>query len=383
MRILTVGNLYPPHLGGYELSWQRAVDALLARGHDVAVLTTDTPPPPGGPPDPPHVSRTLRWYWRAHAWPRFGLRERAAIERHNAGVLARAVAALRPDAVAWWSMGGMSLNLIERVRRAGLPAVGFVLDDWMVYGPQVDAWQRVARRVPARRGLSLGAAARWLFVSEATRGPALARHVLPDTGVLPLAVDPAFTVAPPTDAWEWRLLYAGRIDRRKGIATAVRALAALPDGATLRIIGAGDDAHAAELRALDPGGRISIEPPRDRVGLARAYAEADAVVFPVEWEEPFGLVPLEAMAVGRPGVATGRGGSGDFLRDGDNCLAFAAGDAAGLARALRRLSGDAALRQRLRSGGLATARLYSEAAWHRAVERELAGAKVPSPWPSR
>lgn len=383
MRILTVGNLYPPHLGGYELSWQGAVDALRARGHDARVLTTDTPPPPGGPPDPPHVSRALRWYWRDHAWPRFALRERAAIERHNAEALRRSVAALRPDAVAWWSMGGMSLGLIERVRCAGLPAVGFVHDDWMVYGPQVDAWQRVMRRLPARRGPRLGAAARWLFVSEVTRAAALAHHVLPDTGLLAPGVDPVFRQAPASDAWGWRLLYAGRIDPRKGIATAVRALAVLPEHATLRIVGAGDDAHAAELRALDPAGRASIEPPRDRAALARAYADADAVVFPVEWEEPFGLVALEAMAVGRPVLATGRGGSDDFLRDGENCLRFAAGDRDDLARALHRLAADARLRERLRAGGLATAAAHSQVAWHDGVERELAGAKVPSPWPSR
>ena len=54
MRILTVGNMYPPHhLGGYERMWKAGVDGLRARGHDVTVLTTthrergvpDTPEP--------------------------------------------------------------------------------------------------------------------------------------------------------------------------------------------------------------------------------------------------------------------------------------------------------------------------------------------------
>src|SRR3712207_7411597 len=38
------------------------------------------------------------------------------------------------------------------------------------------------------------------------------------------------------------------------------------------------------------------------------------------WLEPWGLVPLEAMAVGTPVVASGRGGSGEYLRHGENCL---------------------------------------------------------------
>ena len=42
MRILTVGNMYPPHhLGGYELMWRSAVAHHRAAGHDVRVLTTD------------------------------------------------------------------------------------------------------------------------------------------------------------------------------------------------------------------------------------------------------------------------------------------------------------------------------------------------------
>ena len=43
VRVLTVGNMYPPHHhGGYELVWESAVEHLRARGHEVRVLTTDT-----------------------------------------------------------------------------------------------------------------------------------------------------------------------------------------------------------------------------------------------------------------------------------------------------------------------------------------------------
>jgi glycosyltransferase involved in cell wall biosynthesis len=93
-------------------------------------------------------------------------------------------------------------------------------------------------------------------------------------------------------------------------------------------------------------------------------------VFPVTWAEPFGLVPLESMAVGRPVLATGQGGSGDYLRDGENGLLHPPGDAAALAATMRRLAEDAPLRARLRTGGLATARTLTEARWLGAVVRE-------------
>ena len=118
--------------------------------------------------------------------------------------------------------------------------------------------------------------------------------------------------------------------------------------------------------------RVTFEGQRARGELASIYAAADAVVFPVLWAEPWGLVPLEAMAVQRPVVATGTGGSAEYLRDGENCLLFAPGDAGQLAERLTRLAGDAALRERLRAGGLATARANTDAAFNQRVEAVIA-----------
>jgi glycosyltransferase involved in cell wall biosynthesis len=97
-------------------------------------------------------------------------------------------------------------------------------------------------------------------------------------------------------------------------------------------------------------------------------------VFPVRWNEPWGLVPIEAMAMGRPVVATGRGGSGEYLRDGDNCLLFEADDPRALAAALRNLADDPDLRRRLRDGGLRTAPRYTEALYNEAVENAVRAA---------
>ncbi len=79
------------------------------------------------------------------------------------------------------------------------------------------------------------------------------------------------------------------------------------------------------------------------------------VVFPVRWEEPFGLVPIEAMGVGRPVVSTARGGSAEFLRPGENALVFEAGDPQALAAAVTRVASDRELRERLLEGGRQTA----------------------------
>jgi glycosyltransferase involved in cell wall biosynthesis len=108
--------------------------------------------------------------------------------------------------------------------------------------------------------------------------------------------------------------------------------------------------------------------------MADSYAAADVLVFPVEWEEPWGLVPLEAMASGVPVVATGAGGSGEYLRDGENSVLFPAGDEAALARALSELAGDPERRESLRRGGLQTAARHTTERYNRALAEAMKAA---------
>jgi glycogen(starch) synthase len=388
VRVLTVGNMYPPHhLGGYELTWASAVAHLRAAGHEVWVLTTDyrNPAPDPHLPEDPRVARELRWYWRDHEFPRISIPARVSLERHNARVLERQLDDLRPDVVSWWAMGGMSLSLIELVRRAGRPAMGVVGDDWMVYGPNVDAWTRLVGRLgPVGRlaGALVGVPARldlspvlWVFNSEATRrrageaGLRLERAEVANPGV-----DTGLFRKAPEHDWGWRLLYVGRIDERKGVDLAVQTLTQLPDQARLTVLGSGDERFLDDLRRLcrrlgvDRRVAFGMRPRRE---LPAAYAEADVLLFPVRWEEPWGLVPLEAMAVGTPVVTSGKGGSREYLRAGDNALVVGDAGPPELAAAVRRLQADQGLRSRLREGGLRTAARYTERSYNETIAAAL------------
>ena len=394
MRILTVGNMYPPHhLGGYELTWQSAVAHLRVAGHTVRVLTTDYRNPDLAEAETDEkgdVHRVLRWYWHDHEWPRFTLRERLALERHNGRQVDRQLDDWRPDAVCWWAMGGMSLSLIERVRQRGIPAVGVVGDTWMVYGQEADAWLRLVGRLgPA--GPPLGRLAgvptsldlakiTWLFNSAWTRdrsieesGFRLERAEVAHPGVDTDLFSPA-----PEHAWTGSLLYVGRIDERKGIDTAVEALALLPAETRLTVLGSGDERYIRELHVLcerlGVADRVLFRTlPREEV--PGPYGEADALLFPVRWEEPWGLVPLEAMTVGTPVIATGTGGSAEYLRDRDNALVIGGGAGpAELAAAIRELAGDPALRARLRKAGMETAAHYTERGYNEGIEAALVAA---------
>lgn len=396
MRVLAIGNLYPPHvLGGYEIIWRGAMAHLRELGHEARILTSTyrSARVPADLEQDPDVHRELDWYWREHGWPRLGARARLRLERRNAAVLERHLDEFAPQLVSWWPMGGMSLGLIERCLRRGLPAVFFVEDFWPVYGLRHDAWLRMWRGwgglteaverltgLPARVRMDVGG--RWLFASSCVRQRVeAAGWRIADAGILPPGIERRFLEAarePVVPSWRWRLLYLGRVVAQKGVHTAVQALSLLPPAATLRIVGEGDPSYREELielaRRLGVGDRVRLEPQQPRERLVALYRDCDAVVFPVEWAEPWGLVPLEAMAVGRPVVASGRGGSGEYLRDGVNALLFCAGDASSLARSLTRLADSPELRERLRAGGHQTAERHGEDAFNRRAVEEMEAA---------
>jgi glycosyltransferase involved in cell wall biosynthesis len=255
-----------------------------------------------------------------------------------------------------------------------------VCDDWLVYGPIVDGWAkpfadrprigRVAGRVVRRRTgvptniADLGRIDAVCFVSDAVRTTAahhtpwnFRRTTVTYSGIDRTDFGP-LAAGEEAGPWRGRLLYVGRLDPRKGVETLLRALALLSPEYRLEIVGPGETSYVDQLRrlaiSLGIGDRVCFaDAGRDRV-RAR-YLGADAVVFPSEWAEPFGLVPLEAMASGRPVIATGTGGSAEFLDHEGNCLLFAPGDHRELARAVERLRREPALRGRLIDAGLRTA----------------------------
>jgi glycosyltransferase involved in cell wall biosynthesis len=198
---------------------------------------------------------------------------------------------------------------------------------------------------------------------------------LPDVTIAHAGIDSARFAPRDPKPWRRRLLYCGRIDPRKGVGTAIEALARLPADANLVIDGDGDPGYLSELRTLarrlgvTDRVRFQASPSAD---VSDAYAAADAVVFPVRWREPWGLVPLEAMAVGRPVIATRSGGGPDeYLQHERNCLLVEPGDAAGVAAAFERLEADASLRAAILAAGRETAARFNDARLHEQLLREL------------
>jgi D-inositol-3-phosphate glycosyltransferase len=141
-----------------------------------------------------------------------------------------------------------------------------------------------------------------------------------------------------------RLVSIGRLVRRKGVDEMIEALRHVPD-AELLVAGGSPagldrDPDAMRLRRCAArhgvADRVRLLGPVSRPNVPALLRSADAVVC-VPWYEPFGMVPLEAMACGRPVVATAVGGLVDTVVDGVTGVLVPPRRSHLLATALRRL----------------------------------------------
>jgi glycosyltransferase involved in cell wall biosynthesis/phosphoheptose isomerase len=174
-----------------------------------------------------------------------------------------------------------------------------------------------------------------------------------------------------------RLLYVGRLVQRKGVGNVISALPRLP-GVELVIAGGpeherlDDDPEArrlCELAAeLGVADRVQMRGRVERERLPELIRSADAVVA-VPWYEPFGIVPLEAMACGVPVVAAAVGGMIDSVVDGRTGVHVPPRDPDRLAEAISTLLEDPARRRAYGTAGVKRARrLYD---WRRVASQTL------------
>ena len=307
---------------------------------------------------------------------------RARRERRDHSVCRRVQSDVRPDVVSVWDLWGLSPGLLITLRSSGAPLTYAVSSPWpldllnrpdrwpafwhgeggrgikklikrIVFAP----WRGiVGRRMPTARVLP--DLRRSVFFSRALKQQhAEGGYVVEGAPVVHHGIDlDRFPVQRlPSAEPATRLLFAGRLTPEKGVHTVLEAMALLRQDAwggtlTLDIVGPdADPRYARQLRERaerdDVRAAVRFHPQVSRAEMPALYREHDVLLFPSEWEEPFALTLLEAMASGIPVVGTVTGGSREILEERVTGLTFDKGDAVGLARQVRRLVSDAGLRQ--------------------------------------
>jgi glycosyltransferase involved in cell wall biosynthesis len=170
-----------------------------------------------------------------------------------------------------------------------------------------------------------------------------------DVRVVPTGVPIPPEVVPPDEPPH--VLFVGRLSEEKGVLELAAAARDLP------LVVAGSGHLASRLP-----GALGPVPPRD---LGRLYDRAAVVAVPSR-REGYGLVAREAMAHGRPVVASAVGGLPEAIEDGVNGVLVPPRDVDSLRRALVELLGDAP--RRARRG--AAARAFAVAHFSRDAEAD-------------
>ena len=173
-----------------------------------------------------------------------------------------------------------------------------------------------------------------------------------DVRIIPSGVEIPESVADPDEPPH--VLYVGRLSEEKG----VRDLAAAAAGLPLVVVGDGP------LRDLFPQAVGFV--PHDEFGPY--YERASVVVVPSR-REGYGVVAREAMAYGRPVVATNVGGLPDAVEDGVTGLLVERGDSVALRTTLDRLLGDESLRRGL--GSSARRAVKDRVSWEAATRATI------------
>jgi glycosyltransferase involved in cell wall biosynthesis len=389
MRILLLAQFFPPDIGGEERHVFNLATALAERGHEVAVATQRM----ADVPDRETLASGVRVHRfgtaamrlpglystsRTHHPPLpdpLGVRELARITRqerphvvHAHNWIVNSAVALRRSSPAGPRFG-LVLTLhdfshvcaTKRLMRLGSPCAGPAVARCLPcatahYGPALGPLTAAATAL--MRPWKNRAIDHVVCVSSAVASGShiprgLNTSVIPnfvlDEAVLGGAGDAAEGQAedvPPGLPKEKFLLFVGELSRDKGLPTLLRAYESLGrKRPPLLLIGR----RTPDTPAHFPdGAEVCAEWPHDHV--MAAFRRCLFAVLPSICLDACPTTVLEAMASGRPVVATTTGGIADMIADGENGLLVPPGDEHKLTDAMARLLNDADLRARLAAG---------------------------------
>jgi glycosyltransferase involved in cell wall biosynthesis len=340
MRVLIYSPAYLPRLGGLELNTATLARGLAAAGDEVVVVTT-TPDTSGSPgasdgsfdvvrrPSPLELLRWTRW----------------------------------SDVVLHQNLSLRGLWPLGLVRRPLVVAH----HSWYRRDGRVGWRERLKRAVVARAGGSVS-------VSRA-----IAADLASPSTVVPNAYRAELFFDEPAIARERDLLFVGRLVSDKGVDDLIEALARLAAAGVrldLTLVGEGPERPALERLASERGVADLVRFAGTLSGrlLADAFRRHRVVVVPSRYDEPFGIVALEAIACGCAVVGSRGGGLVEAI--GPCGLTYPNGDVEALVEAIREVAGSPVRRAELRRPAAAHLMLHrpeAMASGYRAVlERAVA-----------
>ena len=349
MRILHVGKYLPPVAGGMETFLADLTSAQADAGHTVHCLVHrlrgQKPVAPAGATA--SAALTLGHLLYAPIAPGFPLH------------LERQIRAFRPDVLHLHLPNTSAFFCLASPAARALPWVIHWHSDVETLPRQrlLRAAYRLYRHLEQamlrRARLIIATSPDYLAASKPLAMHRQRCHVVP----LGIATDRLGNKADVSPDWPencLRLLALGRLSHYKGFNHLIDAVANCP-GVALTLVGDGEQREALtrQIKDLDLGKRAQVLGNCDQAHVNALLKSCDVVCLPsIARSEAFGITLLEAMAMGKPVLASDLSGSGMpwVVRQAGHGLLARPGDAADLATCIAQLQ-DKALRQQLGENG--------------------------------
>lgn len=399
MRILYLNTLYAPHIGGgAEITLKVLVETMAARGHEVCVLTTGA-----GPTlqvdrvDGIRVVRigvrNLYWHFERAGIPRWKRALWHLLDAYNPS-MARAVMQMveefKPDVVSCHNLAGFSASVWSALSAAGVPLVQ-VLHDYYSLCPTSNMFRRghsCTRPCTGCRALRMphprlsGRVSAVVGISRFILERHLQNRRFAGVGVR--AVIPnarrGKVAAPRAIAPEGKLRFGfiGTLAPAKGVEFLLEAYASLPPGGhSLQVAGRGEPEYERHLQARASTDIVFM----GNVVAADFFPAIDVLVVPSLWQEPLGMVIVEAFMHGVPVLASRVGGIPELVEEGRNGWLFDSTSPGELSARMRDLLAQADQLRSCADGALASAYLHTDVdAWasrYESLLRQVLAAGAP------
>jgi len=150
-------------------------------------------------------------------------------------------------------------------------------------------------------------------------------------------------------------LLVSSLNEESGVMTALEAVGEVRTGGaqvTLSIYGRGESEYVAQVRSFTIQHQLPVEfltVSNQNRDLAAIYRQHDALLYTVEWDEPFAMRVVEAMACGLPVIAARAASIHELMQHGQTGLTYTPGNSTNLAARIVELIREPAIRYQLAS----------------------------------